>query len=110
MVIAYATSKRASGIRRSVEGAPTEASDSVIDNLCQGELHVSEGGRSAGSAKLDASLGEFPAQGGRVDAKFVAQARHRFARSIPRCCRCEELVGEFAHSRSARDISTLELS
>ena len=76
----------------------------------QRELHVLEGCRSAGSAKLDASLGELPAQGGRVDAEIAAQLRHWFACQIPTCGRCEKLVIELAHSRSTRDISALEVS
>ena len=82
----------------------------VIDSEKQRELHALEGCRSAGSAKLDAGLGELPAQGGRVDARIAAQARHWFACQIPPCGRCEELVGELAHRGSTRDISTVEVS
>ena len=68
------------------------------------------GCRSAGWAKLDAGPAEFPAQGGRVDAEIVAQARHRFACQVPTCGPCEKLIGEFADSRSTRDTPSLEVS
>ena len=54
--------------------------------------------------------GEFPAQGGRVDAELVTQRCHWFAWEIPTCGRCEKLIGVLAHRRSARHISTLEVS
>ena len=57
-----------------------------------------------------AGRGDFPAQGGRVDAKIVAQLRHRCACQISTCGRCELLVGEFADGCSTGDISTLEVS
>ncbi len=48
--------------------------------------------------------------GGRVDAKLAAKLCHRFAYQIPPRGRCELLVGEFADSRSTRDVSALEVS
>ncbi len=74
------------------------------------KLLVSARRGSAGSAKLDAGFGEFPAQGGRVDAEIAAQLRHRFSCQIPPCCGCEKSIGEFAHRRSTRDTSVLEMS
>ena len=90
-------------------GVATLGSAVVINKENQGALHVSKGWRSTGWAKLDSGLGEFPAQGGRVDTKLVAQLRHRFACQVPPRCRCELLGGEFAHRRPARDTSTLEV-